>query len=76
MPINIILLNEELGCPVRSQNDFIKCFVNTSRFGGNSFLVSVSEACNVVLEDVKSTKNLYVLKGKKPCRSYIKILVF
>ena len=49
---------------LRSQADFARGFVNTSRFGLNSVRYFVSKVWNIVPSDIENASNLHISKNK------------
>ena len=85
--MNVILQTRTLPYNLRSQTDFARRFVNTSRFGPDSLSYFASKVCNTVPSDIKDASNLHIFKNKiwkwEPkechcdlCRPYISNLGF
>ena len=62
--MNNILQTRTLTYNVRSQTDFARSFVNTSRFGLNSVCYFASKVWNILPLDIKNASNLYIFKNK------------
>ena len=62
--MNNILQTRTLTCNVRSQTDFARSFVNTSRFGLNSVSYFASKVWNILPSDIKNASNLHIFKNK------------
>ena len=85
--MNYILQTKTLPYNLRSQTDFARSFVKTSRFGLNSLRDFASKVWNLVLPDIKNAINLHIFKNKirkwEPkechcdlCRPYVSNLGF
>ena len=62
--INDILQARALAYNLRSQTEFARSFVNTSRFGLNSLPYFASKVWNIVPSDIKNASNLYIFKNE------------
>ena len=82
-----ILQTRTLPYNLRSNTDFARISVNTSRFGLNSLRYFASKVWNIVPSDIKNASNLNILKKKirkwepkechsNPCQPYISNLAF
>ena len=49
---------------LRSQTDFAKSFVNTSRFALNSLRYLASKVWNIVPSDIKNASNFHIFKNQ------------
>ena len=49
---------------LRSQTDFSRSFVNTSRFGLNSLSYFASKLLNIVPSDIENASNFHNFKNK------------
>ena len=63
--INDILQTRTLPYNLRSQTDFARSFVNTSRFSLNSLTYFASKVWNIVPSDIKNASNLHIFKNKE-----------
>ena len=82
-----ILQTRTLPYNLRSNTDFARISVNTSRFGLNSLRYFASKVWNIVPSDIKNASNLNIFKNKirkwEPkeyycylCQSYVSNLGF
>ena len=62
--MNDILQTRTLPHNLRSNTDFARSFVNTSRFGLNSLRYFASKEWNIVPSDIKNVNNLHIFKNK------------
>ena len=59
-----ILQTRTLPYNLRSNTDFARISVNTSRFGLNSLRYFASKVWNIVPSDIKNASNLHIFKNK------------
>ena len=62
--MNDILQTRTLPYNLRSNTDFARSFINTSRFGLNSLRYFASKVWNIVPSDIKNASNLNIFKNK------------
>ena len=62
--MNDILQTRTLPYNLRSQTDFVRSFVDTSRFGLNSLRYFASKEWNIVASDIKNASHLAILQCK------------
>ena len=62
--MNHILQTRTLAYSLRSQTDFARSFVNTSRFGLNSLRYFALKMRNIITPDIKNASNLHTFKNK------------
>ena len=62
--MNDILQTRTLPYNLRSNTDFARISVNTSRFGLNSLRYFASKVWNIVPSDIKNASNLNIFKNK------------
>ena len=85
--MNVILQTRTLPYNLRSNTDFAKSSVNTSRFGLNSLRYFALKVWNIVPSDIKNANNINIFKNKirkwEPkechcdlCRPYVSNLGF
>ena len=62
--MNDILQTRSLPYNLRSQTDFVRSFVNTSRFGLNPLRYFASKVWNIVPSDIKNASNHHIFKNE------------
>ena len=60
-----ILQTKTLTYNLMLQTDFMRTFVNTSRFGLNTLHYFASKVWNIVPSDIKNANNLHIFENKK-----------
>ena len=62
--MNDVLQTRPLPYNLRSQTDFVRSFVNTSRFGLNPLRYFASKVWNIVPSDIKNASNHHIFKNE------------